>query len=605
MLKSAFFYLHWLKKLGKIGTVFFILSTWLASPSTAAERINLKLGIFEQSVTIKELKHFAQTGQLSSNLQPYSYILNSEVQKALQKKLHVDSFLAQKFLEDLFNLPDGDKLIKELNLILIDSLPEQIKQSFILTISQSDNISLLDFLEVYPKDTLTVNLSALIKIAAQINLSYLQNQLLSPRLVQDLKITPSEILFHNFDPASLGTEDVYKNRRIFVDKNRNRTIVADIYSSFNPRGPLVVMSHGFAADRRFLSYLAHHLASYGLTVVSIEHPGSNINALMQVSEHGKISQILPASEFIERPKDISFILNELEKNSHKKEYLKRKYNTQKVTIIGHSFGGYTALALAGGVLNPKELRRFCQNSNPLERSPADWLQCAAAELPYENIYLKDRRIVQAIAFNPIIGHLFAKDVTTINIPTLILSSIEDGITPIVSHQLQPFQQMQGEKYLVVAAGATHMSVTDIDYLNSAMGQSTLVEEIMDEEAEPVREMARGLSLAFIQQLTAQADVYRPYLTATYVQSLSSNQINLRLTHQLPDSIVTWLKVLHKDYQKSASVSTYSEHSLLNPFQSNWMHFKSFIEPTETYTGQLEPIFSDLLKHYHKKTNQLS
>ncbi|PSF37083.1 dienelactone hydrolase [Aphanothece hegewaldii CCALA 016] len=603
MLTSAFSHLHWVKKLGQFGILFVILGLGLASPATSAERVNLKLGFFEQSVSIEELKKYAKTGELSSNLQPYRFVFNAEVQKALQKKLHIDSFLAQQFLKDLLYLPDGKKLIKELSFILSDSSDEQIIKSLFLTIHKSDNISFLTFLEAYPEEKITIDLSAIAKIAAQINLSYLQNKLLSPRLTHDLKIASSQSLPQNFSPASEGVEKVYKDSRMFFDQERNRRIVTDIYYSFNPRGPLVVMSHGFAADRRFLSYLADHLASHGLTVVSVEHPGSNINALIDVSSQAKISQILPASEFINRPKDISFILNELEKMNRETVYYKGIFNTQKVSIIGHSFGGYTALALAGGVLNPKELRKFCQNSNPLERSPADWLQCAAAELPYGNIYLKDRRIVQAIAFNPIIGHLFAQDLSTVNIPTMILTSTEDGITPIVPHQLQPFQRIKGKKYLVVAAGATHMSVTDISYLNSAMGQSTLVREIMDKKADPVREMARGLSLAFIQQMSEQADIYKPYLSATYVQSLSSKEINLRLTDQLPDSIVTWLKVLHKDYPKSASISTYSEHSLLNQLHNNWIHFKSFVEPTEAYTGHLEPIFTDLLKHYRQKTNQ--
>jgi predicted dienelactone hydrolase len=604
MLTSAASHSHRLRKLGQIGTLCFTFAALLVAPSVAAERVNLKLGLFEQTVNLEDLKQFAETGQLASDLKPYRLLLNAEVQKALQKKLHVDSFLAQQFLEDLFNLPDGEKLLNELHAVLIESPPEQIKKSLILTIHRSERISLLSFLEAYPAETLTIDVSAIAKIALQINLSYLQNQLLSPRLTQDLQMAPSRILSAHFDPAKLGTEDVHQDSRMFFDRARNRTIVADIYYTFKPRGPLVVMSHGFAADRRFLGYLAYHLASHGLTVVSIEHPGSNINALVQITTQGKISQILPASEFIERPKDISFILNELEKINRKTGYLKGKFNTQQVSIIGHSFGGYTALALAGGILNPKELRQFCQNSNPLERSPADWLQCAAAELPYGNIYLKDRRIVQAIALNPIIGHLFAQDLSSVNIPTLILSSTEDGITPIVPHQLQPFQQMKGEKYLIVAAGATHMSVTDISYLNSAMGQSTLVREIMDEKAEPVREMARGLSLAFIQQMTAQADVYQPYLTATYVQSLSNHQINLRLTHQLPNSIVTWLKILQKEPTKATSIAHYSNHSLLNQIRGNWNHFKSLVEPKESYTVQLEPIFTDLLKHYTETIDPL-
>jgi predicted dienelactone hydrolase len=602
MIASAPGHPHWLKKLSQITTLGFTLCTLLTSPSAAAERINLKLGLLEHPVTLEELEQFARTGELSANLKPYRFFFNAELQKVLQKKLHVDPFLAQQFLNDLFKLPDGEKLLKEFQTVLPNSQLTEIKKSLALTIQKSDDLNLLSFLEVYPTEQLTVDVVAIAKIATRMHLSYLQNQLLSPRLTQDLQMAPSERLPHHSNPAALGQEDVYKDSRMFFDRERNRTIVTDIYYTFNPHGPLVVMSHGFAADRRFLSYLAYHLASHGLTVISVEHPGSNINALVEISYRGKISQILPASEFIERPRDISFILNELEKTNKTTGYLHKRFNTQQVSLIGHSFGGYTALALAGGILNPKELRKFCQKSNPLERSPADWLQCAAAELPYGNIYLKDRRIVQAIAFNPIIGHLFAQDLSSITIPTLILTSTEDGITPIVPHQLQPFQQIQGEKYLIVAAGATHMSVTDISYLNSAMGQSTLVREIMDEKAQPVREMAKGLSLAFIQQMTSQAEIYQPYLSPTYVQSLSSNPINLRLTHRLPYSIVTCLRMLQKDRPKPISVS-------VNPSVSDrlgvyWTHFRNTVEPSDAYTGQLEPIFSGLLRHYHQKTNQL-
>lgn len=604
MLRFASSHLYHCKKMGQLGLLYCLLSLGCPSSVRAAEQVNLKLGLFEKSITIKELKDFTQTGKLSSELQPYRLVLNSEVQKTLQKEIHVDSLIAQQFLEELFNLPDGEKLIQELNSVVIGSSAAEIKKTLLHTIQNNNNFSLLDFFKAYPQEKLTINLSAIAKIAWQINLSSWQNQLLSPRLTQDLKMTSPTTLLNDFNPANLGTEKVYQDQKVFVDHERNRIIVTDIYYSFNPSGPLVVMSHGFAADRRFLSYLAHHLASYGMTVVSLEHPGSNINTIIHLSDTRKISKILPASEFIDRPKDVSFVLNQLEKLNQRTGYLKGKFKTQQVSIIGHSFGGYTALALAGGVLNPKELRKFCQNSSPLQRSPADWLQCAAAELPYGNIYLKDRRIKSAIVFNPIIGDLFAQNLSTINIPTLMLSSTEDGITPIVPHQLRPFQQLKGEKYLVVAAGATHMSVTDISYLNSAMGQSTLVREIMDQKANPVREMAKGLSLAFLQQMTSQAETYRPYLTANYVQSLSSPEINLRLTHQLPASITTWLKLFDNEQKPTSSVN-YSEHSLLNQLRGNWKHLKSIVEPTESYTEQLEPIFTDLVEHYLQKTNQVS
>ncbi|NJO93526.1 MAG: alpha/beta fold hydrolase, partial [Hydrococcus sp. RM1_1_31] len=181
----------------------------------------------------------------------------------------------------------------------------------------------------------------------------------------------------------------------------------------------MVISHGFAADRKFLKYLARHLASHGFTVVALDHPGSNIAALFQTAVSMKLSKLLPASEFIDRPQDVTFLLDKLEKLNRRKGILQGKINTKQVTVIGHSYGSYTALALAGAELNPRALREFCQALTPLERSPADWLQCAAAELPYGKRQFRDPRVVRVIALNPIIGNLFGNDLSGVRVPTLI------------------------------------------------------------------------------------------------------------------------------------------------------------------------------------------
>ena len=328
------------------------------------------------------------------------------------------------------------------------------------------------------------------------------------------------------------------------DYDRDRTIPVDLYWSRHTQGPLVVISHGFGADRRFLGYLAHHLASYGLTVVAVEHPASNVAWLTSSGlDSPRRSSILPASEFIDRPKDVSFVLDRLSRLNRFSELLHDKFNTNQVTMIGHSLGGYTALALAGAPLSLKSLRQFCNDPNPVALSPADVLQCSAADLPDHTANLRDPRIVQAIILNPIIGRLFDEaSLAKVTIPTLMLAGTDDSITPAVSQQFLPFTKLKTKKYLLTAIGATHLSVGDPTNLNRSLTQSIFVRERPDSETEPLRVLLQGVSLAFIEQLTPQAATYAPCLTPTYAQSFSTPELKLRLNSDLPPNFSNWLKM---------------------------------------------------------------
>ena len=553
----------------------------LIPQAIAVEEITLKLGPLEESIPI------AATDQKSS-------LLTKPVQTLLNQELQVDPALAQQFLEDLFNSRDGEQLLQQLQVLIPNSQPQEIQRTLKDFLMSGQPINILNLLQAYPQKNLKIDMAALATLAANLQVPKLESELISSSLVADLTVAnPGQNPL--FDPSQLGTEVTYRELRVFQDLSRHRTIAADIYLPAHPQGPMVIMSHGFAADRHFLKYLAYHLASYGITVVAIEHPGSNIHALVAIAQGVGSNNLLPADEFRDRPEDISFVLDELEKLNHTDSYFQGKFNTNQVTVIGHSFGGYTALALAGAQLNPKAIRHFCQNSQPLNRSPADWLQCAASELPYRHLNARDERVVQAIVLNPIIGDLFAQDLAEVKIPVLMLASTADGITPIISHQLPSFGQLKGEKYLLIAQGATHMSVTDISYLSSAMGQSTLVQEVMDERANPLRKMISATGLAFIKQLTPEAFLYKPYLSLDYVQSLSTKGMSLRLTTQLSADINLKIGLLTLNRSSSAQ-----DGKILSP-----SFFSRLFEPPAQKTGYLEPIFGSLLQQYYQDIQGLS
>jgi len=519
-----------------------------ASSASAAERLILRLGPFEQSMAVSDLEQFAKTGELPAALKPYAPIFTPQVQEILSRRLKLDPSLAGKLVDNILRSPDAEQIVKQIGLAIPNSTVEQLQAGLAIAMRQANGLSVLSFLRAYPAETITVDATAAASIALQLNTSYWQSQALGPLLEKELAVGTPGTFHFSFDPSIPGSQEVQQQTLMLQDQTRKRTIPVDIYWAKDTSGPLIVISPGFAADRTFLAYLAQHLASYGFTVAALEHPGSNVNALSKISLGGKPSDLMAPSEFLARPQDVSFLLDELANLNQQPGVLQGKFNTQEVSVIGHSLGGYTALALAGAKLNITELREFCQTQDSLLKVGADWIQCAAAELPEGEVQLQDQRVKQAIALNPTIGQLFGKKgLSQVNVPTLILTSTDDAITPAINHQLQPFTQLPKPKYLIAAINATHLSVSNSAHQNqnNSNPPKTLVNEKLGEETKKLQQLLQGTTLAFIKQLTPEAKTYQEFLTPEYAQSLSTTEIPLRLTKELPESVTSWFKTAAK------------------------------------------------------------
>jgi predicted dienelactone hydrolase len=523
------------------------LTFGMATPGQAAERISVRFGPMQQAVAIADLQKFASTGKVPSSLQLLTPFLTTEVRQALNTPLQLDPNIGDKLVEDLLHSSAGERFLNTLQVAIPDSNATQLQQALTQAAKQPDQMSLLGFLESFPAETVTIDAPSVIALASQINLPYWQSQTLSSIVDRELTVE-SKLPESELKPEEQGPYWVWQQSMVMRDYKRDRSIPVDLYWSRETQGPLVVLSHGFGADRRFLTYLARHLASHGLTVVALEHPGSNVawltsNALDQ-SATNSISSLLPATEFVDRPKDVSFVLDRLSTLDRLSLNLRGKFNTNEVTIIGHSLGGYTALALAGAKPNLKRLHKFCADPNPVVFSPADLLQCNAADLPDTAIDLQDARIKQAVILNPMMGRLFdATGLAQVQVPILMVASTDDAITPAVSQQFLPFTQLTApRKYLLTAIGGTHLSVGDPTNLNHALTESMFVRERSAAETEPLRNLLQGVSLAFIKQMTPEAKQYAPFLNPAYAQSFSTESLKLRLNADLPPSLSNWLKL---------------------------------------------------------------
>ena len=101
------------------------------------------------------------------------------------------------------------------------------------------------------------------------------------------------------------------------------------------RFPAVIISHGTGGNH--LGYLgfAQHLADQGFIVAMPEHHGNNRN-------DNTLEGTMENLEY--RPRHISLLIDALSIDPQ----LCNSISEEKVAIIGHSMGGYTALAVAGG-----------------------------------------------------------------------------------------------------------------------------------------------------------------------------------------------------------------------------------------------------------------
>jgi predicted dienelactone hydrolase len=100
--------------------------------------------------------------------------------------------------------------------------------------------------------------------------------------------------------------------------------------------PLVVISHGSGGSHLVYRDLAAHLARQGFVVAMPEHPRNNRNN----NDHaGK------AENLVNRPRHVRIVIDWAFSSGAFGAYLE----PDTVAIIGHSMGGYTGLAVAGGL----------------------------------------------------------------------------------------------------------------------------------------------------------------------------------------------------------------------------------------------------------------
>ncbi|MEA5512714.1 alpha/beta hydrolase [Nodularia sp. UHCC 0506] len=515
----------------------------------AADTVVVRFGLFAESISLAELQKAADTGEFPRGLELYTRGI-SETQRrffleALNTKVPIDVVT----LSRLLNTQIGTTILSNLSETLFrkdQAGVQALRAAFVLGATKPQGLSLLNFIAAYPSQRLEIDVSKAIQVAGRLNTSFWRTQQFMLAIAPALDSRTPQISLP-FDPSQTGTAQVQVLNLNWTDQKRDRNIPVDIYSSnaTTTEKPVIIFSHGFGSVRHELRYLAKHLASHGYVVAALEHPGSN-ETNINLAIAGK-TKLLQPQEFLERPRDISFVLDELEKlNQTANHPLQGKLATNKAMVLGYSFGGGTALVIAGGELQLERLKQRCQG-NLASLSLGETIQCVAQELPENSYTLRDDRIKQAIALSPTSSLMFGETgLTKVQVPTLVLASSADKSTPALTEQIVGFHQIPAPKWLVGVIGGTHLSVKDPSTTLDQVGKPNTPfagGEVVDQQAVDIRQFVKSITLAMAAQLTPEADQYAVFLTSDYAQLVSTPSFPFRLVTEIPPHAISMVKEL--------------------------------------------------------------
>ncbi|ACK71641.1 protein of unknown function DUF1400 [Gloeothece citriformis PCC 7424] len=517
-----------LKKLSVILGVMGAVVT--GNPVKAAENIFLTYGPFKLTLRVESLELFAEENRVNQNLAFYFRRTTEEQQaefrEALTKRADIDPVLLSRF----FNTEIGEDILTRFGNYITIERDGNGKHGLRAAIVQAafdpeEGLTLLNVIRKFPTNIQLrgeelLAFSQLVErvVTATITFTDVMAKLSSQEAQTETPVDFSQLPDLR-QPGSFRTEKTVMNLN---DTTRNRRFYTIIYKPQNLTSnntPVIIFSHGLASRPEDFESLAQHLASYGFVIALPQHPGSDYQQV-QAFIAGFSRQIFDPNEFINRPLDISYVIDELQRlNSSEFE---GRLDLENVGVGGHSFGGYAALAVAGAEIDFDHLQKDCDNQfGGLNTSLL--LQCRALNLPRQVYNFKDPRVKAVFASNPVNSSIFGpQGLGKIQIPVGFGSGNFDPATPAVYEQVRSFVWLTTpDKYLGLAEGQAHVDFSQLDAGITQVIDS--VPQLTLPSPELLQSYRNAMGVAFFKVHLSQNPQYRPYLSASYAAYLSQNE----------------------------------------------------------------------------------
>jgi predicted dienelactone hydrolase len=513
-----------------------------STPIIAADRLYFTYTPLKLSLRVESLELFAKEGKVNKDLGFYLDLggVSAEDRATLREVLTKRAELKDPlYVPRFFNSPTGEALLEQLGKFI--AIPWNNNGKYALrgaiiqaALDPAEGLTLLNVLRKYPTD-IHINLEKLLEAAQLLNiLGRGTNDLISEMeslSVQEAAKNPNIDYAALPDlrqpgPLEVAPEQVWQ----LTDTSRNRHFRVLVYQPqqwLPGKTPVIVFSHGLASRPEDFSDRAKQLASYGYLVVMPQHPGSDTQQLDKLLS-GYSGEVFEESEFIDRPRDVSYVLDELERRNAAE--FGGRLDLNAVGVFGHSFGGYTALMLAGAEIDFDSLASDCHR-DVWSPNLALLLECRALELPRQTYRLRDERVKAIFVANPVTGTIFgARGLAPVKIPVLMAGGSSDPATPVAIEQLRAFVWLGSQdKYLALVKGQAHVNFTQLDASSKAILNSFKELKLPDQTL--IDQYANAYLVAFAKYYLSKDDSYRPYFQPGYALYISREPNSLYLVNR--------------------------------------------------------------------------
>lgn len=497
-------------------------------PGSTAERIVLCYPPLKDiSLSVGELERFANTGTISPALAPYLQQAKPAQLQQLRDSLQQRYQLSPIYVRQFVNSPLVGTLFDRLGAIVQSDDRTNGKQALrkALVTAAADKqqgLSAINVIRRFPARSITVNVNKGFAVYASFTELLKQRDSTLAEIdrvaTTEAIVTPPN-LTNPRDLRQSGGFRWQKRQFDWLDSSRQRRVPGDLYlpiTTSTAPVPLIVISHGLAEDRNAFAYLGRHLASYGFAVAAIEHVGGDANRFRQY--FSGLAPAPAATELLQRPRDISFLLDELQRRAATDPSLSR-ISVRRVGAIGHSLGGYTTLALAGAEIDFDRVARSCNPNRSVNISLL--LQCRAKELPARQYALKDPRIAAIFTINPVANTIFGqRGMGNVTVPAFVMGGSDDLVTPVVPEQIYPFTWLRSpNKYLAILDKGTHFSAPAANASDSIFPVS---DSLIGPNPQLAQTYVKALNVAFFQTYLNGRREFSNYLTAAYANKLTGS-----------------------------------------------------------------------------------
>jgi predicted dienelactone hydrolase len=482
-------------------------ATMTALPLKAAEEVEFVYTPLVFSVSVASLETFAKEGKIDANLKQFLARVTPEAREqfreALLTKIDINPVLLSRFFNSVMGADMLSRLGKGITIEGGINGKYALRGAIVSAAFEPGGLTLLNVLKKFPNN-IQLQGEEILGLAKTIDYAVYVAEI----FIKDMRLWTAEeaaavkppINYTSLpDLRQRGSFQVKKEVWNLTDSSRNRSLYVNVYipQTFREgKTPVIIFSHGLASrPEDYTQYLQGMLGGY-------------------------YRNIFDGNEFINRPKDISFVIDELARRNPSQ--FQGQLDLTNVGVAGHSFGGYTSLAVAGAQIDFDNLAQDC-NLPYSGINIAIVLECRALELPRQVYNFRDERVAAVFAANPVNRSIFGeKGLSKISIPVLLGSGSYDPAANPIFEQAIPFTWLKTpDKYLAMVEGQAHVNFTELD-----AGMQKTLESVVDitlPNQNLIEDYAGALLVSFFEVYIADNDKFRPFLLSSYAEYLSQGQ----------------------------------------------------------------------------------